>query len=798
MARIIFSFCFFLTACGGEPVQLLASNTIARVILTPAVDTLPTGAILQFAVRGEFANGSPTPVSVIFSATGGAISPTGQFVADTIPGTYAVIATCPCGPADTAMVTLRGPESASLHVEITGLPPGLVPSVRILGPANFSSTITEATTLPALLSGRYTIRAAAVFDGGSEYRPLVDSIGVMLAGGTSDTLVVSYQVIGPGGVPPHPRIWMTPARVQHLKDQAAANTARWLVVKRTADQQVAKGSTYGTSDYGSLGSLCSAYLATGNQAYADRAAVLLTNYAVSENDLRYDSGYRFRSTLPVVTAGFDWCYNGLSTAVRRQVAIWLMDRADWVWTETNPVVDGGLNKRYAIDRPTNNYWWGFTMTGPAGLAVIGDDARGTYHAALGRVRWAEAEAQYFNSAALGGAGAEGAGYDVAGAVGRFADAYLTAGQPVTSPWLVQSLLWRIHSTTPDGLFQVPFGDLARVSTAPIYTYDRQKATHVLASSGASATLRGQVWSWLDWIKQYATSDNQTMIATDDLLFDDQVTARVPLSTLPLSYTSPGQGAFVWRSDWTPSATMLAFKAGTRVEGHQDAGANGLMLWRGSFWVTATANIHGHSGIRHETQYYNTLTVTSPFGEQISGPSQLLTAAATGSLVTIRGQAAGAYGRDGRGRPVSDFLRTVAYLPDVSVAVVMDRVTIVNPADTMIVRWHGKNAPTIAGSRFTIANPSGDQRCVGDVSSRNTLVLVSEPQFIDRNLTNDPPSSFAVAIRTSGAASDVIVTVLQCGTMVGTPIITRAADAVTVSISGATVRVPLNEQQAVTR
>ncbi len=798
MVRIIFSLCLLLTSCGGEPIQPLLTNTVARVILTPAADTLTTGASLQFMVQGEYANGSPTPVSVVYSATGGTISPTGQFVADTLPGRYTVIATCVCGIADTAMVTLRGPETASLHIEIAGLPNGLVPSVTVSGPANFSNTLTASATLAALLSGSYTIRTATVLNGSTEYRPLADSIGVALMAGTSDTIVVTYSATASAGLPPHPRIWMTPARVQHLKNEAAANTARWQVVKRYADQQLAKGTVYDPAGYNYLGSLCSAYLATGNPAYADRASVVLTGFTVPATDLRRDSGYDFRFDMPVVTAAYDWCYNGLPVAVRRQVASWLMDRADWVWTETNSVVDGGLNKRYAVDRPTNNYWWGFAMTGPAGLAAIGDDPRGQKHADLGRIRWAEAEAEYFNTTAAGGAGAEGSGYDVAGSVGRFADAYMTAGQPVTSPWLAQSLLWRIHSTTPDGLFQVPFGDQARVSTGPIYTYDRQRATHVLASSGASAELRGQVWSWLDMVKQYATSDNRTMIATDDLLYDERSAPRLPLSSLPLSYTSPGQGAFVWRSDWTPSATMLAFKAGTRVEGHQDGGANGLMLWKGSFWVTATANIYGASGIRHETRYYNTLTVSTVQGEQLTGPSELVSAAATASLVVMRGQAAQSYGRDGHGRPVSDFLRTVAYLPDLNVAVVVDRVTIMNPADTMIVRWHGYAEPTISGNRFTIANRQGDQRCVGDASSRNTLAVVSEPQFIGQNMANSPPSSHAVALRASGAASDVIVTVLQCGGVVGTPVVSRAADAITVSISGATVRVPLNEHQAVTR
>src|ERR1019366_73162 len=108
-----------------------------------------------------------------------------------------------------------------------------------------------------------------------------------------------------------------------------------------------------------------------------------------------DDGYDYRVTLPYITNGLDWCYAGLTVAQRQRTATWLMDQADWLWPETN----SAPHNTYGLTDPTDNYYWGYMMTGPAALAAAGDDTgvgavsgkdRATYHQNLALGRWQSA------------------------------------------------------------------------------------------------------------------------------------------------------------------------------------------------------------------------------------------------------------------------------------------------------------------------------------------------------------------------------------------------------------------------
>ena len=110
--------------------------------------------------------------------------------------------------------------------------------------------------------------------------------------------------------------------------------------------------------------------------------------------------------------------------------------------------------------------------GPAALGAAGDDTgvgavsgadRATYHRQLALSKWNNVAVPYFASDGLGGAWLEGTGYDSSHYVGEFAEAFLTAGVPVSDPFLKASLLWRMHRTMPGGQFKAPLGDQARDS-----------------------------------------------------------------------------------------------------------------------------------------------------------------------------------------------------------------------------------------------------------------------------------------------------------------------------------------------
>jgi hypothetical protein len=82
------------------------------VVLTPDTASLAAGATQQFTASGKMSDGSTSPVTLAWSATGGTISSTGLYTAGQMAGTFQAIATQSGGAlADTATVTVTTPES---------------------------------------------------------------------------------------------------------------------------------------------------------------------------------------------------------------------------------------------------------------------------------------------------------------------------------------------------------------------------------------------------------------------------------------------------------------------------------------------------------------------------------------------------------------------------------------------------------------------------------------------------------------------------------------------------------------
>lgn len=80
----------------------------AKVVVTPAEATVTAGATVQFVATGLTKAGETASVSVTWSGTAGAVSPTGVLTAGNTPGTYQVIAISAFGAADTSVVTIGG------------------------------------------------------------------------------------------------------------------------------------------------------------------------------------------------------------------------------------------------------------------------------------------------------------------------------------------------------------------------------------------------------------------------------------------------------------------------------------------------------------------------------------------------------------------------------------------------------------------------------------------------------------------------------------------------------------------
>lgn len=81
----------------GTPVVTLASFSI-----TPHSDSLRPGDTLRFVATAVYTDSTPRPLAVTWTATGGTMDTTGLFTAGNAIGTYLVLASCACAPADSS------------------------------------------------------------------------------------------------------------------------------------------------------------------------------------------------------------------------------------------------------------------------------------------------------------------------------------------------------------------------------------------------------------------------------------------------------------------------------------------------------------------------------------------------------------------------------------------------------------------------------------------------------------------------------------------------------------------------
>ena len=169
--------------------------TLTQVILTPATAALNTGATQQFSASGRLSDGSTSPVTVTYSATGGTMTTGGLYTAGSTAGTFRVIATQQGGTlADTAAVTLTAtaptltqviltPATASLQ---TGATQQFSASGRLSDGSTSAVTVTYSATGGTMTTGGlYTAGSTA-----GTFRVIATQQGGTLADTSAVTLTV--------------------------------------------------------------------------------------------------------------------------------------------------------------------------------------------------------------------------------------------------------------------------------------------------------------------------------------------------------------------------------------------------------------------------------------------------------------------------------------------------------------------------------------------------------------------------------------------------------------------------------
>jgi hypothetical protein len=226
---------------------------LAQVTLVPASATLAPAASRQFTAYGRTVAGDSVSVSVVFVATGGAVTEGGLYTAGSTPGTYRIIATSGT-LADTSSLTIARPLGS-------GGPPGLPFGAwrfLTLGTSSDAFTLSaeynEASTMVSWIDNarRRGVRVMLTMTGGAhspqnpgEYLTVIDGvlqfdrakwsrkqatfntpeIRAAIASGVSDGTIVGASVMDEpyvignangGGNTWGPRGTMTKARVDSL------------------------------------------------------------------------------------------------------------------------------------------------------------------------------------------------------------------------------------------------------------------------------------------------------------------------------------------------------------------------------------------------------------------------------------------------------------------------------------------------------------------------------------------------------------------------------------------------------
>ncbi|NMG28279.1 VanZ family protein [Aromatoleum evansii] len=158
----------------------------------------------------------------------------------------------------------------------------------------------------------------------------------------------------------------------------------------------------------------------------------------------------------------------------------------------------------------------------------------------------------------------------------------------------------VYRTRPDGT-QIRSGDASNLQrhppdAAPLALHYRHAAAYGLAAAPVAPTPTG--WPW-------------------GPLSDGTLTDSGAVAALPLSRHFDGIGLIVARSDWTPDATYVTFKAGDNFWSHSHLDQGAFTIDKGGP-LAIDSGIYGprygsdhHMNYAYQTVAHNALTVTDP-------------------------------------------------------------------------------------------------------------------------------------------------------------------------------------------
>ncbi|HEY9519346.1 MAG TPA: hypothetical protein VIQ98_08790 [Gemmatimonadales bacterium] len=180
--------------------------------IAPATTILSIEQTRQFSATLSWSDGKVHPVDISWVSAGGTITQNGFYTAGRLAGTFLIVATCSCGAADTASVSVTAPTAApvtltqlSLTPSTTQVAPGGSKQFSVTGVWSDGGTATPAATY---IAEGGTISSAGLFVAAST-PGLYKVIATQAGGGPADTAMVTVGTVtltlidlslSPGGV----------------------------------------------------------------------------------------------------------------------------------------------------------------------------------------------------------------------------------------------------------------------------------------------------------------------------------------------------------------------------------------------------------------------------------------------------------------------------------------------------------------------------------------------------------------------------------------------------------------------
>ena len=146
-------------------------SLVTAFTISPATTILSIEQTRQFSATLSWSDGKVHPVDISWVSVGGTITQNGFYTAGRLAGTFLIVATCSCGVADTATVSITAPTAAPVTLTDLSLSPGglsLAPGEAIQMTAVGGWSDGSSTSPPVTWTATGgTISAAGLYTAGS-------------------------------------------------------------------------------------------------------------------------------------------------------------------------------------------------------------------------------------------------------------------------------------------------------------------------------------------------------------------------------------------------------------------------------------------------------------------------------------------------------------------------------------------------------------------------------------------------------------------------------------------------------